>query len=156
MPHLEFSYRFHLPQVKRNLISAKERFLYELPGESPNNLRIKILGNIRKVLKLGGGIAQCPAFQKQNFKVSCPCPVLLDIFTLFQIFCSGLLLLRLLLFWMEEGFFATLYLFSFNSFSFIIFLFFLFFVCPQYFHKVAFDMIQSLTGLTVVFYQFDV
>ena len=57
MPHLEFSYRFHLPQVKRNLISAKERFLYELPGESPNDLRIKILGNIRKVLKLGGGIA---------------------------------------------------------------------------------------------------
>ena len=61
MPHLEFSYRFHLPQVKRNLISAKERFLYELPGESPNDLRIKILGNIKilniKVLKLGGGIA---------------------------------------------------------------------------------------------------
>ena len=41
-----FQYRSGSPQVKRNLISSIAHLVYELPYELPNNLGLRILGNI--------------------------------------------------------------------------------------------------------------
>ena len=51
-----FWYRSNSPQLKRKLISSIANLVYELP----NDLRPRILGNIRKISNLGGGKAQCP------------------------------------------------------------------------------------------------
>ena len=53
-----FQYRSDSPQVKGNLISSITNLLYELPHELPNDLRLRKLGNIRKISNLGGHIAQ--------------------------------------------------------------------------------------------------
>ena len=42
---------FLSPQVKQCGIITYKHGIYELPQELPNNLRLRILGNIRKVLK---------------------------------------------------------------------------------------------------------
>ena len=55
-----FYYRPDEPQVKRNVISSKVNLVYALPHELPNDLRLRILGNFRKILNWGGDIAQCP------------------------------------------------------------------------------------------------
>ena len=40
---------FHSPQVKQYLISNLKRIVYELFYELPNNLRLKILGNLERI-----------------------------------------------------------------------------------------------------------
>ena len=52
---------FLSPQVKRWAIITYKHGIYELPQELPNNLRLRKLGDIRKVSKLHRMIAQCPA-----------------------------------------------------------------------------------------------
>ena len=42
---------FFSPQVKRCAIITYKHGIYELPHELPNDLRLRILGNIKKVLK---------------------------------------------------------------------------------------------------------
>ena len=48
---------FHSPQVKRWAIITYKHGIYELPHELPNDLRLRILGNIRKVSKIHRMIA---------------------------------------------------------------------------------------------------
>ena len=48
-------------QVKRWAIITYKHGIYELPHELANNLRLRKLGNIRKVFKPDRMIAQCPA-----------------------------------------------------------------------------------------------
>ena len=48
---------FLSPQVKRWVIIAYKHGIYELPHELPNDLRLRILGNIKKVSKLYRKIA---------------------------------------------------------------------------------------------------
>ena len=43
---------FISPQVKRCAIITYKHGIYELPHELPNDLRLRKLGNIRKVSKL--------------------------------------------------------------------------------------------------------
>ena len=43
---------FLSPQVTRCAIIAHKHGIYKLPCELPNDLRLRILGNIRKVSKL--------------------------------------------------------------------------------------------------------
>ena len=43
---------FFSPQVKQWAIITYKHGIYELPHELPNDLRLRILGNIRKVSKL--------------------------------------------------------------------------------------------------------
>ena len=45
------------PQVKRCLISSITNLVHELPYELPNDLRIRRLGNIKKMSNLGGDAA---------------------------------------------------------------------------------------------------
>ena len=45
------------PQIKQNLISSIENLVYELPHELPNDLRLRKLGNTRKISNLGEHIA---------------------------------------------------------------------------------------------------
>ena len=52
---------FLSPQVKRWAIVTYKHGIYELPHELRNDLRLRKLGNIRKVSKLHRMIAQCPA-----------------------------------------------------------------------------------------------
>ena len=54
-------YQFFLsPQVKRCEIIAYKYDVYELTHELPYDLRLRKLGNIRKVSKLHRMVAQCP------------------------------------------------------------------------------------------------
>ena len=48
---------FLSPQVKRCAIITYKHGMYELPHELPNDLRLRKLGNIRKVSKLHRMIA---------------------------------------------------------------------------------------------------
>ena len=48
---------FLSPQVKRCMIIMNKHDIYELPHDLPNDLRLRILGNIRKVSKLHKMIA---------------------------------------------------------------------------------------------------
>ena len=50
----------HSPQVERDLISSIINLVCQLPDELPNDVRPRKLGNIREILKLVGGKAQCP------------------------------------------------------------------------------------------------
>ena len=43
---------FLSPQVKQTIIISDTHAIYELPHELPNGLRLRILGNIRKISKL--------------------------------------------------------------------------------------------------------
>ena len=52
-----FQYRSNSPQVKGTLISSIANLVYELPNELPNDFRLRILGNIRKISNLSGCIA---------------------------------------------------------------------------------------------------
>ena len=52
---------FLSPQVKRWAIINYKHDIYELPHKLPNYLRLRKLGNIRKVSKLQRMIAQCPS-----------------------------------------------------------------------------------------------
>ena len=59
---------FLLPQVKRCAIITYKHTIYELPHELPNALKLRILGNIKKLSKLYRMIGQCPVSPpKQNF-----------------------------------------------------------------------------------------
>ena len=59
---------FLLPQVKRCASITYKHTLYELPHELPNALKLRILGNIKKLSKLYRMIGQCPVSPpKQNF-----------------------------------------------------------------------------------------
>ena len=59
---------FLSPQVKRWPIVTYEHGIYELPHKLPNNLRLRKLGNIRKVSKIHRMIAYCPApWENKNF-----------------------------------------------------------------------------------------
>ena len=49
---------FLSPQVKRWAIIIYKHGIYELPHELPNDLRLRILGNIRKLSKPHRTIAQ--------------------------------------------------------------------------------------------------
>ena len=49
-------------QVKQCLISNIKDIVYKLPYELPNNLSLKILGNVRNILKFGGYKAFWPVF----------------------------------------------------------------------------------------------
>ena len=51
---------FLSPQVKRWAIITYTHGIYELPHELPSELRLRRLGNIRKVSKLHRMTAQCP------------------------------------------------------------------------------------------------
>ena len=51
---------FDSSQVNGNLISSVKNLVYELDHKLPNNLRLWIFGNIRKVSNLDGDIALCP------------------------------------------------------------------------------------------------
>ena len=48
---------FLSPQVKRRAIITYKHGIYKLPHELPNDLRLKKIGNIRKVSKLHRVIA---------------------------------------------------------------------------------------------------
>ena len=54
-----FQCRCSLPQVKGNLISIIANLVFELSHDFPSDLRLGILGNIRKISNLGDYIAQC-------------------------------------------------------------------------------------------------
>ena len=69
----------------------------------PNNFRLRILGNKKVLEKLSGdmlvpglpcrnkfSLIAVKKYTEADFKVSLSCPVLLDFFTYFQIFCPGL------------------------------------------------------------------
>ena len=56
-----FKYRSDSPQVQENMISTITNLKYELSHELPNDLRLRILGNIGEIANQGGDIAQCPA-----------------------------------------------------------------------------------------------
>ena len=43
---------FSSPKVKRRAIITYKQGIYDLPHELPNDLRLRKLGNIRKVCKL--------------------------------------------------------------------------------------------------------
>ena len=43
---------FVSPQGKQSVIISSKTGIYELPQDSPNDLRFRILGNIRKISKL--------------------------------------------------------------------------------------------------------
>ena len=58
------------PQVKQSIITSNKHGICELPHELPNNLRLRILQNIRKVSKLHRMIASCLAPLPKNFFVS--------------------------------------------------------------------------------------
>ena len=51
---------FVSPQVKRIVIISNKPGIYELPHELPNDLRLRTLGNIKKISKLHRIIAWCP------------------------------------------------------------------------------------------------
>ena len=51
---------FLSPQVKRWAIITYKHGIYELPHKLPNDLRLRKLGNIRKLSKLHRMIAQRP------------------------------------------------------------------------------------------------
>ena len=42
---------FVSPQVKQIVIISNKRGIYELPHELPNDLKLRILGNIKKITK---------------------------------------------------------------------------------------------------------
>ena len=79
------------------MIFSIANLVYELPHELPSNLRLRILGNIRKISNLGADIAQCPVslpeiklwqqqsknIQKQISNFSCPVQ-----FYWISLFCS--------------------------------------------------------------------
>ena len=50
---------FLSPQVKQCAIITNKHGIYELPHKLPNDLRLRKLGNIRKLSKLHRTIAQC-------------------------------------------------------------------------------------------------
>ena len=52
---------FHSPQVKRCAIITYKQAIHVFPHELPNNLRLRKLGNIRKLSELHTMIAQRPA-----------------------------------------------------------------------------------------------
>ena len=52
--------KFDLPQVKLYLISGTVNSTYELSHQLLNNLRLRKLGNEKKMSKLGGDKGQCP------------------------------------------------------------------------------------------------
>ena len=54
-----FDKMFVSPQVKRIVIINNKHGIYELPHEMPNNLRLRKLGNIKKISKLHRIIAWC-------------------------------------------------------------------------------------------------
>ena len=54
---------FFSPQVKRWVIITYKHGIYNFPHELSNDLRLKKLGNIRKVSKTHKMIAQCPVPQ---------------------------------------------------------------------------------------------
>ena len=101
-----FQYRSDQPQVKRNVIPSIANLVQELPHELPNDLRVRILGNIEILGKPQIWVetqrsAQTP-FQKLNFGVTAKkhtevdiqlflsFPDLLDFSILFQMSCLGL------------------------------------------------------------------
>ena len=43
---------FVSPQGKQSVIISSKTGIYELPQDSPNDLRFRMLGNIRKISKL--------------------------------------------------------------------------------------------------------
>ena len=51
---------FLSPQVKRWAIITYKHDIYELPHELPNDLKLRKLGNIRKLSNPHRMIAQCP------------------------------------------------------------------------------------------------
>ena len=48
-----------------------ENFVYKLRQRLPNILKIKKLGNIRKILKLDGNTAWCAAFPPEMIGTNC-------------------------------------------------------------------------------------
>ena len=68
---LMFDKIFVSPQVKRIVIISNKHGIYELPHELPNDLRLRKLGNIKKISKLHRIIARRSVFLlKLNF---CQC-----------------------------------------------------------------------------------
>ena len=57
------------PQVKRMVIISNKHAIYELPHELPNNLILRILGNLKilieKISKPYGIMVQCPVFPRK-------------------------------------------------------------------------------------------
>ena len=49
-----FPLKFDSPQVKQNLISSIIKVLYELSHKLQNDLKLRVLANIRKTLTLSG------------------------------------------------------------------------------------------------------
>ena len=47
-----FDQIFFSPQVKRSVIISSKNGMYKNPHELPNNLRLRKLGRIKKILKL--------------------------------------------------------------------------------------------------------
>ena len=105
-----FNQRFrstYLPQVKQNLISTMINLVIGKRVVSGVAKRFKTqhlkkLGNIPQILNLGGDINQCPVSLpgiklgnnslklRRKSKLFLSCPLLLDFFILFQIFCLRL------------------------------------------------------------------
>ena len=50
---------FVSPKVKRIVIISNKHGIYELPHELPNDLRLRTLGNIKKISKPRRIIARC-------------------------------------------------------------------------------------------------
>ena len=57
-----FQYKFYSPQVKRGKISSAlvTDFLYEFPRNLLQNLRLRKLGNTKKISRLSGSTAYLP------------------------------------------------------------------------------------------------
>ena len=104
---LIIQHRSEQPQVKRYLISSITSLVDELPHELLNELGLRILGNYEILEKCQIWVKTQPSakssFQKLNSdniaakkrvkldnKFLRCCPILLDLFTFCQIFCSGL------------------------------------------------------------------
>ena len=97
--------RYELLQVEQNVIPSIGNFVYELPHELPNDLRLVILGNqeILGKTQTSGNSKHVVPFLSRNktlpvavkkcsktyIKVSQSCSILLSFFTLFQISCPG-------------------------------------------------------------------
>ena len=54
---LTFYQIFASPQVKQSVITSKTHGISELPHQLPNDLRLGLLGNIRKIFETYGIIA---------------------------------------------------------------------------------------------------
>ena len=90
---------FDSPQVNWDLISSLENIVYDWPHKLPDDLKLQ---NLKKLANTWVGISMSnlPSKNKMfvkavknssklDIKVLCFCPVLVDFFTLFQLFCPG-------------------------------------------------------------------